>query len=210
MEKTEEESLRDLENAGIDIGQGIAYCGDKEGFREIIGIYYKEGQKRLGLLRKMFAEKDWKNYVITVHALKSNSKGIGANELSELALLLETAGKEERIGYIEEHHEELMEKYDLLLRVLGDNALIRREETDRETTEISAQTLKEITGQLWEKLDSFESEGLSELLEQLRSSRCGEKDFAGIAEEIREKVEEFDFPAAAEILEAWEKSGESV
>lgn len=210
MEKTEEESLRDLENAGIDIGQGIAYCGDKEGFHEIIGIYYKEGQKRLSLLRKMFAEKDWKNYVITVHALKSNSKGIGANELSELALLLETAGKEERIGYIEEHHEELMEKYDLLLRVLGDNALIRREETARETTEISAQTLKEITGQLWEKLDSFESEGLSELLEQLRSSRCGEKDFAGIAEEIREKVEEFDFPAAAEILEAWEKSGESV
>lgn len=208
--KTEEECLNDLENAGIHIGQGIAYCGDKEGFREIIGIYYKEGRKRFQQLDRMFEEKDWENYVITVHALKSNSKGIGANELAELALLLETAGKERRTGYIEAHHEELMEKYDLLLRVLGDNAFIRQEEIQHETEEVSAQTLTELIGQLREKLDSFESEGLPELLGKIGNSRCGEKDLAGLAEKIREKVEEFDFLAAAEILGTWEKSGDAI
>lgn len=209
-EKTEEESLNDLSSAGVNIGQGIAYCGDKEGFREIAGIFYKEGQKRIRQLERLFEERDWTNYVITVHALKGNSKGIGANELSELALNLETAGKEERVEYIEAHHAELMEKYELLLRVLGDNAFIRQEETARETEEITAETLGERIGLLREKLDSFESEGLPELLEQLANSKCGEQAFAKLAEEIREKVEEFDFPGAAEVLEAWEKSGENI
>lgn len=210
MEKTEEESLNDLSNAGINIGQGIAYCGDKEGFREIVGIYYKEGDKRRRQLNQFFEEQDWKNYVITVHALKSNSRGIGANGLSELALLLETAGKEDRIEYIEEHHAELMEKYDLLLRVLGDNAFIRQEEMEHEIEEISSQTLKERIELLREKLDSFESEGLSELLDRIENSRCGEKTFEKLAEAIREKAEEFDFPGASEVLEAWEKSAESI
>ena len=89
-----------LSRAGIDIQQGISYCGDKEGFREITAMYYKEGTKRRVRLLRLFEEKDWKNYVIAVHALKSNSKGIGANEVSELALGLEMAGKENRIEYI--------------------------------------------------------------------------------------------------------------
>lgn len=209
-EKTKEESLNDLSSAGINIGQGIAYCGDKEGFQEILGIFYQEGCKRSRQLEQFFQERDWNQYVITVHALKGNSRGIGANGLAELALLLETAGKEERIEYIEAHHEEMMEQYALLLRVLGESAFIRREETERETEEISVETLRERMEVLREKLDSFESEGLSELLEQLGSSRCGETAFSGLAEEIREKVEEFDFPGAAEVLETWEKSGESL
>lgn len=208
--KSDEEALTDLSRAGINIGQGIAYCGDKEGFREIIGVYYKEGLKRSPQLEQFYEEQDWKNYVITVHALKSNSKGIGANELSELALQLEMAGKEERIEYIREHHKEMLEKYDLLLRVLGENAFIRQKESEHETQEISEQSLKEQLMQLREKLDSFESEGLSELLEQLGNSRCGEIDLSKLAEEIREKADEFDFPGAAGILDSWENDAEII
>ncbi len=142
--------------------------------------------------------------------MKGNARGIGANELSELALHLEMAGKEGRVEYIETHHEEMMDKYAFLLRVLGDNAFIRQEETVHETEEISMQTLKERIGLLREKLDSFESEGLAELLEQIGNSRCGDTTFSGLAEAVREKTEEFDFPGAAEALEAWEKSGESI
>lgn len=210
LEKSDEEALNDLGRAGINIGQGIAYCGDKEGFREIIGVYYKEGLKRSRQLQQFYAEQDWKNYVITVHALKSNSKGIGANELSELALGLETAGKENRIEYIREHHEALLEKYDLLLRVLGDNVFVRQEKPEYEVQEISERFLKELLAPLREKLDSFESEGVTELLEQLGNSRYKETDLSKLAEEIREKTEEFDFPGAVEILDAWEKDAASI
>lgn len=210
FEKSEEEALTDLSRAGINIGQGIAYCGDKEGFREIIGIYCKEGLKRSRQLKQFYEEQDWKNYVITVHALKSNSRGIGANELSELALQLEMAGKEDRIDYIREHHAEMLGKYELLLRLLEENDFIRQEEPEHETQEISEQNLKEQLAQIREKLDSFESEGLPELLEQLGSSRCGAEDLSRLAEEIREKVDEFDFPAAAGVLDSWENEAESM
>ena len=40
-----------------------------------------------------FAKKDWSNYIIKVHALKSTSMTIGAVPLSELAKELELSGK---------------------------------------------------------------------------------------------------------------------
>ena len=45
---------------GINIEQGISYCGDKEGLREIIGIYHSEGSKRSSQLQHFFEERDWK------------------------------------------------------------------------------------------------------------------------------------------------------
>lgn len=117
-------ALDALKQAGINVQQGISYCGDKEGLREIIMIYHSEGPRRDKQLAQFFREQDWKNYVITVHALKSNSKGIGANELAELALNLEMAGKENRVEYILEHHEELLEKHDALLRALAQNTFL--------------------------------------------------------------------------------------
>ncbi len=120
----ESKALALLSRAGIDIEQGISYCGDKEGLREIIGIYHSEGAKRRRQMQQFFQEQDWKNYVITVHALKSNSKGIGAVELAELALSLEMAGKGNDIDYILQNHEKLMEIHDRLLEVLGRNAFV--------------------------------------------------------------------------------------
>ena len=123
-EESETKALALLSSMGINIEQGISYCGDKEGLREIISIYHSEGSKRSSQLQHFFEEQDWKNYVIAVHALKSNSKGIGAAELAELALNLELAGKENRIDYILQHHEKLMEMHDRLLDILGKNAFV--------------------------------------------------------------------------------------
>ncbi len=208
-EKTDEEALHDLSGAGINIEQGIAYCGDRDGFQEIIGIYYEEGRKRCLQLAESFRERDWKNYVITVHALKSNSRGIGANELAELALQLEMAGKEDRAEYILEHHGEMMEKYELLLKLLGENAFVNPEKPQAEVKEIPKQVLTERLMTLWEMLDSYESEGLEELLMQLESSSCNGVLLSEPMGRIREKVDDFDFPGALEALEDWEKNAGS-
>lgn len=62
--------------------------------------------------------KDWDNYRILVHALKSTSLTIGAVALSEEAKALEMAAKDEDVDYILSHHQEVMEKYTGLLNVL--------------------------------------------------------------------------------------------
>jgi len=253
----ESKGLNALMLAGINLQQGLTYCGDLEGFQEILCIYHSEGEKRQRQLQQFYQEQDWKNYVITVHALKSNSKSIGADGLAELAKNLEMAGKENRIEYILEHHEELMEKHEALQRVLGENPLLYPEgeaggteqveqvgaETDtsqgsavnsaegaagvekirlaeqgqslqadgmetvvlkeNSLTEINEQVLMERLEELRGILDSFESEGLGEKLEELAGYRYGESSLAGLAEEIREKTDEFDFLGAAEVLAYW-------
>ena len=291
-----------LSRAGINVEQGISYCGDKEGLREIIGIFHKEGPKRSSQLRQYFKEQDWKNYVIAVHALKSNSKGIGAVELSDLALDLEMAGKGNSIDYILENHERLMEMHDQLLAVLGRNTFVYPDEAAKDTPEkeggpgqtgnggiagqqwkeggpgqtgngniagqqwkegglgqtgngnIAGQQWKEggpgqtgnggIAGQQWkedgpeltedmqavgkteetsgewkdideptmeelllslkEKLADFESEGLDEILSRLAGCRCRGVLLKGLAEQLREKTSEFDFPGASDLLDQWE------
>lgn len=232
------QGLTALSVAGIDVQQGITYCGDKEGFRDILAIYHTEGPKRRAKLQQFFREKDWKNYVITVHALKSNSKGIGANQLADLALELEMAGKENRIDSIFRHHEELLEQHDALLQCLAHNDFLYPdgyhetmsdggalsedevleegygateggENKDAPTSGIPGkeerEELSEQIALLREKLDSFESEGTGEILDRLAGYRCQGEPLTGLAGEIRERVDEFDFLGASDLLEQWEE-----
>lgn len=215
-------ALARLSGAGINIDQGISYCGDREGFREIIGIFHAEGPKRLEQLTHFFKEQDWKNYVITVHALKSNSKGIGAKNLSELARQLEMAGKGNQIDYILAHHEELMEQYEHLLNILQNNAFVypegfpgqvpASESTDTNPTcssaieEVDKQTLTNLINQLEEKLSAFENEGLTELLDQLASLQYHTTPLTGLSEKIRQMTLDFDFVGALEALDSWKET----
>ena len=226
-EKTREESLSDLERAGINVQQGISYCGDRDGFREIVTIYHSEGARRNKQLEQFFRNEDWKNYVIMVHALKSNSKGIGASELAELALNLEMAGKENRTSYILEHHEELLEKHTKLLSVIAANTFIYpdgyHDDTEEDTVEEAEQTpqasderkeesqkddvqsMMEQIALLREKLDSFESEGLDDILKELGQYRYHEMNLAEMTKEIKSRVDDFDFLGASEVLDSWEE-----
>ncbi|MDE5893454.1 MAG: response regulator [Acetatifactor sp.] len=225
-------ALEELGNAGIHVNQGIAYCGDKEGFREIAGIFHAEGGKRKALLQQYFEKRDWKNYVITAHALKSNSRGIGADDLSDLAMKLEMAGKENRIDYILEHHRELIDAHDTLLNILAGNSFIypkgnkedeltdkkdmagvqtaKEDESAEGPRELDGQAVTRLTALLGEKLSSFESEGLSDILEELAECQYHGKPLRELADEIRRLADDFDFLGASEALEAWQrKSGES-
>lgn len=180
-----------LTRAGIDMEQAFAYCGDEDGFREIITIFHAEGKKRRENLSRYFKERDWKNYVICAHALKGNAKGIGAEELSEMAKALEMAGKENRPDYILENHDAMMEKHERLLEALDNNLFVYPDEA----------SLQDLLSQIEEKLSAFESEGLSELLDRLATCSSDGVSFAGIAERLRELTQDFDFLGASEVLE---------
>lgn len=220
----DEKALEALRQEGIDTSLGISYCGDREGFRDIIRMYYNEGPKRRKKLEQLYKDEDWENYVIAVHALKSNSKGVGANELGELALALEMAGKGGHFDYILDHHDEMMEQHDALLEILSQNSFVCPGENEQEddnsgegdgnkadtgeaAMEQSAASLEDLIVCLQEKLDGFESEGIEEVLHSLEQYNLpdGTDSLSGLTEQIREKVNDFDFLSASEALSAWEE-----
>lgn len=218
-----------LSKAGIDLEHAYAYCGDEDGFREIVAIFHAEGEKRRENLTRYFAEQDWKNYVICVHALKGNAKGIGADDLSAAAKELEFAGKENRIDYILQHHEAMMAQHDALLDALADNAFVYPDQgaqpadqqpstdipvttnaqgsagtqaaADAQTTADNEESLPALLKEIAEKLSAFESDGLSPLLDRLSLCRTETGSLKDTAEEIRSLTDDFDFLGAAEVLE---------
>lgn len=206
----EAEGLEALTRAGINISQGISYCGDREGLREIIAMYHAQGAGRSSQLKQLFEEQNWKNYAITAHALKSNSRGIGANDLAELAFGMEMAGKENRIEYILEHHAEFMKKHEELLAALADNSFIYPDgyhapelQTEETVQEIGSEQLREQFVSLREKLDNFENEGVEEILKQLSPYTYQGANLSEMTAKIRQCVEEFDFLEAINVLDNW-------
>jgi HPt (histidine-containing phosphotransfer) domain-containing protein len=102
--------------------------GSVEDYEEVLQVYLEEGCEVLEDIQKKYESEDWKSYVIYVHSLKSNSFGIGADELGELAKSLELAGKEGNISYIQVHHGEMVKLYqEVLLEISGGNSIERGE-----------------------------------------------------------------------------------
>ena len=135
--------LHYLEKHGIAAEQGLSYAdGDEQFYKELLGIFAKEKEKKQHQLEKAFqslkvnhvvtmkeAETDtemmnelWKTFVIQSHGLKGEAWGIGARTLGDFFYQLECAGKEKNIEKIEHFYPEAMEEWqqvvDAVQRVL--------------------------------------------------------------------------------------------
>ena len=90
---------------------------DMDFYREMIAEYLKNDKRTA--MEDYFAQEDWENYRIIVHALKSTSLTIGAADLSEQAKKLEMAAKSGDVDYIRAHHGAMLEEYTILYNKLA-------------------------------------------------------------------------------------------
>ena len=96
----------------VDPEVGLRFCqNDLDLYRSILLDYAQSSDGKIKNISDYFANEDWKNYAICVHALKSTSKTIGAAKLSEDALRLETAGNAGDAATIRAEHENLLAQY---------------------------------------------------------------------------------------------------
>lgn len=114
-----------LSKAGIDSSAGIRFCNnDWEFYTTILKDYVTSFNERSADLQRFYESKDWKDYCITVHALKSTSKTIGATDLSKRAELLEKASNEADSDYISSEHDTMERIYkevtDAIISVFPD------------------------------------------------------------------------------------------
>lgn len=85
--------------------------GTQELYETVLSSYYTVIDQKYKLIETYEKEGQIKDYTIEVHALKSASKQIGAEELSSLAARLERCGKDQDIDTIHEKTPELLMKY---------------------------------------------------------------------------------------------------
>lgn len=102
----------------------------------------KKGMESVGNQK----EKDYQNYVIEVHALKSSMAGIGAYGLSTMAKEHEYAGKSQNYDFIESHIQELIKAYRDVIEEIQE--ILRKEsleeiEEKKEDEDVSLDKIKE-------------------------------------------------------------------
>lgn len=92
-----------LKQNGLDMETALSYLGDEGMFNEILEEFYKNLPNQMNDIKAKYEAQDIDNYVILVHALKSNCKTLGIMDLADLAYNHEMKGKEKGITYINQN-----------------------------------------------------------------------------------------------------------
>ncbi|MBE5953075.1 MAG: Hpt domain-containing protein [Lachnospiraceae bacterium] len=94
---------------------GLKFCMDSEEFyNEILEAFVAQAEKFIIQLGEFYEKKDWANYAIVAHSLKSNTRTIGADNFADLSLKHELAGKANDVVFITSDYD----NYILALKAL--------------------------------------------------------------------------------------------
>lgn len=151
-------------NAGINVSEGVSFTGREDKYLAAIQRFYHSYDNIKYNLESLRAANDLKNYVILIHALKSNAKTIGADKLSELALNLEIKGKEGDTAYIDENTPVLFEEYDKVIGILKPYGLMTN---IKASGEIDGKEALEITDKLLLALEDYDDDTALSLIDKL-------------------------------------------
>lgn len=101
-----------LKQAHIQVTFGYRYAGNSMGqFHWMIMLFAENFRNSYRKLNGYYIRQETDMYTIDVHALKSNAKSIGANQLYQLAWEHEQQSRAGNWGYIREHWDELCREW---------------------------------------------------------------------------------------------------
>lgn len=185
-----------LKDAGIDTGVGSEYTGGGDKYISALQRFYKGYEVNKSKVEDFYEKEDWANYNIIVHALKSNSKMIGAMSLSSSFEKLEMAASSGDEGTIKSNHKSTLDAWAEIIK-----ALLPIGEMDRVKAkdEISADVARDVADRLLEALDDFDDELSLELAQKLSGYpfRITQRDKL---KEATAYIEDFMYDEAADII----------
>lgn len=101
---------------GLNVEDGLMMMGgSQEVYNSVLGIFTREGEKKLPQIREYALDRNLDDYAIYVHALKSAARNIGAGALGEHAALHEERAKKGDIDFVLGDYESLLTEYQLIL-----------------------------------------------------------------------------------------------
>lgn len=115
-----EDDFAYLRAVGVHPQAGLRYCqNDAALYQTLLREYLDAAAQRLDDLNRYCEVGDWKNYGIAIHALKSSSRTIGAQALSEMSAALEAAADRTDALAIRQDHSRMLAQYRALVEVLA-------------------------------------------------------------------------------------------
>ena len=153
-----------LDEIGLDTKEGIVYTGGQDKYISSLQRFYKSFDRNVNKIDGFLVKEDYEGYMITVHALKSNAKMIGAPELSKMFEALEDAAREGDTDTIKADTPGVVREYGSLVKKL---APIGEIEDFHVADEISGEEAIRVANELLDALDDFDDDKSKELIQRL-------------------------------------------
>ena len=85
----------------IDASEGMQYCGDEDIYIDMLKTFRDAAPSAADEINNFWRDKDMKNLVVKIHAMKSSLRLIGASDAGNMAARLEKAARENNIEVLE-------------------------------------------------------------------------------------------------------------
>ncbi len=211
------EFLKKLEAEGIDTETGMRFMGnDTEQYAEVLRMFVNESGEKKEKLAQFLNEEKWKDYGILIHAVKSNLKSIGGDQLAEKAFALEKAAKAGDGVYVKANHVLFLREWEKLLiglKYIPELGIIKaileqEKETALECTDITAvetedalseNDFKEKSSVIAGYLDNFEVETAKEELSALKENTLNIRQ-KHLLIDVEKAIREYDYDKAISLL----------
>ncbi|WP_026492001.1 ATP-binding protein [Butyrivibrio sp. XPD2002] len=138
---------------GIDLQEAVKNCGSRELLMDVVKEFLISIDPKAESIEKCLQDKDYRNYTVSVHALKSSARLIGAMELSQMAAHLEDSGNAEDVNEINEKTPELLTRLRSYKEML---APINAGTDDENLPEIPEDELKRAFMDIRELLEAYD------------------------------------------------------
>ena len=204
--QTEEETSSDSKNdsraileklEGIDLAAAEKNCGSIDLLMDVIKEFLISIDPKADSIEQFATNKDYRNYTVAVHALKSSARLIGAMELSDMAAHLEDCGNEENENEISEKTPELLE----LLRSYNEKlSPINGDTNQDDLPEISSEELMRAFKDMRELLEAYDydtADGIMNMLTEYRIPAEHKEKF----DKVRQLLAAVDRDALLQVLE---------
>ena len=110
--------FEDLGQKGINVEEGIGFTGSREKYLAALQRFYRRAEKNIESIMAESSEKKGDELTITVHALKSNARMIGADRLGAIAEEMELSGKAGEYDKQFSVTDELLSEYRKVLGII--------------------------------------------------------------------------------------------
>ncbi len=185
-----------LNEKGISVEEGLGYTGGEDKYIAAMQRFFRAYEQNKKCVEELLEEGNIKDYGIKVHALKSNSRMIGAGKLGEAFEELELAAGKEDVALIREKTPAALAQYAEVVEILRPFGEM---ESVKVSGEIDGAEAKEVAGKLLEALDDFDDELSAELASKLFGYpfRPTQK---GKLREAMEYISDFMYDEAADLI----------
>lgn len=152
----------------LNFDNAVKVCSNEDILGKTLKQFYISSEENIADIQRFFNEKDYRNYTIKVHALKSSARLIGADALSQEAMYLENCGNdltEANLNEIDTRTPPLLDEYKKLRTALSE-LYQEKEEDAASKPEMRREDLYELYGLIKQFAEEFNIDAIDELLEE--------------------------------------------